>query len=441
MISRILIVILLLFTIIFIVYIMNKKDSIKDSIKSLEFTQKDIINKFNSSGLLITLNTTDLYCSEYIENLKICDNDNDNCKSNCPLGQSDLNCECINISQCTIKDVSDIANILNINKKVAQTTCFAVDTTYLHKSIPPILFGPYIGVSSFPIGIILDYDIIKQYIGCAYSFDAGTIARNPDKSIADSCLQSALNITDEKILNGELHKGTIDKITNDNCPPTSMIGCLNSDGNYKPQLTEFDITKSPNVQKCDDIETEYCLSQNAFWDPNSNPFYEGNESGMNLFKKDVIKTQDILGKQIRNTFDYNNINSYSGKDYAPDYWGYTKNRYRENEVDLFIPQKNGTDINKVCNPTDKFKEIWKEAIIGIFTNNICNINTRYNNKIKSGYNCCLSSFNEDLVKKLVETFNQNSNKKINGYVINTIPQDRRVESTTGIYNLDIRQIT
>ena len=430
------IIILLLFTII-IAYI-NKKVEIHQGI---EFTQKDIINKFNSSGLLITLNTTDLYCSEYVENLKKCINDK--CFNNCPLGQSDLNCECINISQCTIKDVSDIANILNINKKVASTSCFAIDTTYLHKSIPPILFGPYPSMS-FPIGIILDYDIIKSYIGCAYSFDAGTVARIPDESIADGCLQSALNITDEKILNGELYKGTIDKITNDNCPPSSMIGCLNPNRiSYSPQLGEFDITKSPNVQKCDDIQNEYCLSKSAFWDLDSNPFYEGNESGMNLFKKDVIKTQDILGKQIRNTFDYNNINAYTNSDYAPDYWGYNvigKNGYRENEVDLFVPQKNGTDINKVCNPTDKFKEIWKEAIIGIFTNNICSINSRYN-KIPSGNNCCLSGFNEDLVKKLVETFNKNNNKKINGYVINTIPQDRRVESTTGIYNLDIKQIT
>ena len=64
----------------------NNEIKIKNS---LEIKKEDIINKINSNGILVTMNSTKLYCPEYKETLLECD-DYSTCNNyvlNCPFGE------------------------------------------------------------------------------------------------------------------------------------------------------------------------------------------------------------------------------------------------------------------------------------------------------------------------------------------------------------------
>ena len=59
------------------------------------------------------------------------------------------------------------------------------------------------------------------------------------------------------------------------------------------------------------------------------------------------------------------------------------NIYTENEIDIFIPNKYREDANAKCSVTDKFKEVWADAVIGIFTNHRCAEDVKYSSTILS----------------------------------------------------------
>lgn len=470
----------------------NDQNNINNNYK--EYTKKDIVDLYNNKGLLVTMNSTKLYCPQFVEQLMKYD-ENGKLLSNCPLGQKDINCKCVKPEECEIFDIGDLKKLLNYNFGDAHTSCYALDATLIQLNLMPFVFGPYLHYNgmgeSFQIGILLDHNKLKDYVACAYSFDSGSIARTPpealtfnvyDKATAQKCKEEAKKITDDDIKEGKIHNYNDGVVSKQFCPATVMTGCINFDGEYNPQVKEFDV-KDPNVyeiEKCKDIPDEWCFTPNAFADSLTNPFYKGNSEGMDLFLKQTKKIQNILGKQARpldTELDiYKNINS---KDYAKnnpkkvygDYFAYQipeeikypqennknskinigwgKNGYKNNEIDLFIPQKDTADIdNGKCEPTDKIKELWESAIIGIFTNNVCFSDIKYNN-IENNYpeivkNCCNPKFNEDLVLELVKKYNMknsNNRNKIHGYVIDTNRPDERIKSSTGEYPLNIRQIS
>ena len=471
----------------------NSRDKNKSNISVIN--KEDIIKKINGNGILVTMNSTNLYCPEFKETLLKCDDDDEcnNYVSNCPLGRNDINCKCLKSSQCTLFDIGNVEELLNYNLLDAGTSCFALDTTYINNNLPPKVFGPYLSYNSlgesFPIGFILDFDNLKKngYIACGYSFDAGSIGRTPPDAVlygmysqktADKCLQEALKITDDDLLNGKIYVGDKGKINKNNCPPTVMAGCLNFDSTYTPakSVPNIDNLDTSVIQNCADNNLEKCLTSNAFSDSTINPFFEFNDNGYSTFKEHTKNIQSILGKQSRTTYNENNIckfykncglNTNQGYDdniAYPDYFAYQidsditnqytgksigwgQNGFTENEIDLFVPQKQGTNIKISCNPTEKFKQVWKDSILGIFTNNICFQDVKYNNAKdfwpKVNNFCCSSEFNNDLVRKLVDKFNTNSNHKINGYIIETIKPGTRIESQTNNYNYEniITQIT
>lgn len=466
--------------------ILNKQNIINNHQKVI--TKKNILDKINANGILITVNSTNLYCPEYKETLKTCPDKNvdpkcTNFVSDCPLGSEDNLCKCLEPSQCTLWDVGDVEQLLNYNLQDAGTSCFACDTTYLNKNLPPALFGPYLywnGLGkSYPIGFILDFDNLKKhgYIACGYSFDAGSVGRIPpdaiklgiyDEQTANKCLSEALNITDDDLLNGKLHVGDKDKISPLNCPASVMAGCINYDATYKPakKIPDLDNLPTSLIQSCVDNPNEKCVTSSAFGDPRINPYFELDDNGLKHFKEYSEKIQSILGKQSRTLWtedDLKNFYSNNDKNIAcPDYFaneiptdvindnvkiGVGQNGYKESEVILFVPQKPGTNIKISCHPTKKFKKVWRESILGLFTNNICYQNVKYNNATKKfptiNNHCCSDDFNIKLVKKLVDKYNNNSNNIINGYVINTVKPGERIEAETNSYNYDsiITQIT
>ena len=73
------------------------------------------------------------------------------------MEKNETNCNCLESSQCTLLDIGDVEQLLNYNLSDAGTSCFALDTTYLSKNLPPKLFGPYLWFNSlgesFPIDL------------------------------------------------------------------------------------------------------------------------------------------------------------------------------------------------------------------------------------------------------------------------------------------------
>ena len=295
--------------------ILKNNTSMNNTYSSV-INKEDIIKKINANGILITMNSTNLYCPEFKETLKKCPDSR--CVeyiTNCPLGRSDVNCKCIDSSQCTLFDISNIEELLNYNLTYAGTSCFACDTTYLNKNLPPQLFGPYLVTEngdynglgeSFPIGFLLDFDNLRKngYIACGYTFDAGSIGRTPpdavpdiySQSTADKCIQEALKITDEDLLAGKLYVGNKGKINKNNCPASVMAGCLNYDSTYNPadKIPNLNNLSSYVIQNCKDIPSEKCLTQNAFSDKSINPFFELNDKRFQKFKKHAEQIQSIL---------------------------------------------------------------------------------------------------------------------------------------------------
>ena len=202
---------------------------------------------------------------------------------------------------------------------------------------------------------------------------------------ADKCLEESLKITDDDLMNGKIYVGDRGKINKNNCPPSVMAGCLNYGATYTPASSVpniYNIDESL-IQDCKDIPSEKCLTSEAFGHSEINPFFEFNDNGFNMFKEHAKNIQSILGKQARNTYNENNIcrfysncglnpnEGYSDDVAYPDYLayqidasannqytgksiGWSKNGYTETEVDLFVPQKPGTNIKISCNPTKKF---------------------------------------------------------------------------------------
>ena len=111
--------------------------------------------------------------------------------------------------------------------------------------------------------------------------------------------------------------------------------------------------------------------------------------------------------------------------------------YRENEVDIIVPQastppKNcsihnskskcvenkcdwaGTDTKGTCydycNADPKFEKVWQNAILGVFTNAVTNCSTTQTKgcfKCQENICCCTEDYAKNLVKQLVDNFNKN----------------------------------
>jgi hypothetical protein len=300
-------------------------------------------------------------------------------------------------------------------------------------------------------------DVLKPYIACAYTFDAGSVGRTPPNAVteglmsnetAERCKKSAKNMTNDRVVSGKLHVGDVGKIGQNNCPAAVMAGCLNYDGTYGPAKSVYDptkkVTKNGSIQKCADNEDELCFGQYAFSDKAVNPFFEGTDDGLKLFKEQVGPVQKIITSQARD-YDANDIRSFYKKHSAdtafPDYFsyqiptdpygeiGWDKDGFRETEVDLFVPQEPNTDPENGCKPAKEFIQAWRKAIIGVFTNNICFDSIRHSNLLdienKCQKNCCNDKFNEKLAVLLAEMYNKKGPNKIHAYRIDTIRPDKQ----------------
>jgi hypothetical protein len=183
--------------------------------------------------------------------------------------------------------------------------------------------------------------------------------------------------------------------------------------------------------------------------------------------KDIIRVFGDIPKYFYNVYyqEMYSINAYDIKNIS---W---LNFYFENEIDLYIPNKDATSRlsglsdGGICAVTDEFQKIWDDCILGIFTNHRCAENIKgssyqinpisknykvidkndlqkdFSNELRDNLtekkmlgriecnttnaNCCCSENNyenlDNLVTLLVKKYNDNlkpNQRPINGYIMN-----------------------
>lgn len=359
-------------------------------------------NNIPNGGFLISMLNTHIICHNYSTN------GNPNCDVNCT----------------TTLDIGDINNLMKIigqgiyNSSTgkyeggAATNCLALDSTYFRSDLQPYAFGPlpyddnpsHTGqYQDTVIGIIIDVKKIWKYIACMYTLDSGSIARFNKNRDIDSNFKSCDN-SDKQCWN--------DYLNNDASKYLGFAGCglLSSNENLrglKNSANSFFVNPPSRKFK---VPNENDILNNPIFAFNNNK----NIPFSRYQWKDWINATKQVNKLTRTTrFIELQCNNGDG--------------YRENEVDIIVPSNtNNFKIDSPCNVTEDFKKIWIDSIIGIFTNakTNCSKSTTSISCLKcSGLCCCNEDYHINVVKQLVNTFNNNNKKKIHGFKLDTLNID------------------
>ena len=382
--------------------------------------------------------------------------------------------KCITMDECEFIDFKDLPKLLDDTAKENLTSCYALDTTYMRTDFPSLLFGPLLESDitlDMNIGLILDIKLLRHYIGCMSIIDSGSVGRYNRKEYEDSVQKNRKtyipNISQGPILKTDISDNDITNnytklVERNKGRGLAQAGCGLQSGYQGDNLSGiFNTELLPNgkVNKFKGansvIQKKYNKKYSPFkdkndlifgsWGINSLPLRRTSwKYFIKLIKEKYAKIKEYGGnkKLWQKIMHINNANQYT-------------NKYFENEVDIFIPNKDTSGSDKNCQPTDEFLEIWKKCIIGIFTNNRCVSDVEYgkvcdNCKKIQSYDCnretccCNKDFNERLVKNLVYRFNADSEQKINGYIMNdnyNPSKDYPEPESNGLYKLSIKQIT
>lgn len=298
-------------------------------------------------------------------------------------------------------DIGDINNLMKIIASSAHTNCLSLDSTYFRSDLQPYAFGPLSTDSKpsqdFVIGIIIDVKKIWSYIACMFTVDSGSIERYNNTTTNPGKFQQCSNNNKKKCWT--------DYLNSDDSKYLGFSGC----GKFNQGLTS-----SANLF--------FVTDNNKFIAPNSNniqyfAFSDSNRPFSKFEWKDWVKNTKVVNKLTHNE-------SFLKKQCFHNQ-GQNNDGYRENEVDIIVPS-NTSNFSKdpPCNVTEDFKKIWIDSILGIFTNagtNCSQKNNIANGCFKcSGDCCCNEDYHVDVVKKLVNKFNNNNNKKINGFKFDTL---------------------
>ena len=439
----------------------NKNDIIK-IYNNLSFSINNN-EELPNGGLLISMFDNNYVCDgkDYYNTLIINDSEKD---------------KCLSVNSCDGFDFKDIKKIMNKNIVANSTSCYAFDASYMRADFPSVLFGPIISYDNLPkdmnIGVILDINLLKKYSACMSIIDSGSVGRynrfidkknNKKKGYIQGI--SSGTIEPSSITDKEITEDYNNLLNSKKGRQLAQAGCGVQYGVQGPNLSGiFNDKILPNGNFNNKPGADKVLLEKYSYD--DDPFSNNGEkiikANWGITQPPIRRTSwkyfiDKLRKKNDVIMNFGN-NRKLWKSIVKRYnSGEFVNLYTENEVDIFVPNKKLSDGGKDCEPTDEFKEVWKKSVIGIFTNNICLSDINYNKvcdncKKLQSYDCggkdtccCNKKFNEELVKKLVFKFNQNSEHIINGYIMNDNLNPSKdfpyKNVNTGLYDLQIKQIT
>ena len=340
-------------------------------------------------------------------------------------------------------DISDINNLLTRVRKGAGTNCYSLDTTYFRSDLPNYVFGPYEGLD-MTIGIILDLQKLWDYVACMFPIDSGSIARynctckNENKCNDTNCTNKYglcnPTINPEWIGKGEkgwnkyLHKPSSRDLAMAGCGRTGLSGQCGLQTPASEWILHNQDEASEHTRNVLNTLTSESIIRSDWASTNFNrPYSKYNWKSWVELTKSLYKLAD--NKKFTNLQAHHD------------------DGYRENEVDIIIPNKN-RDPKDPCRVLEEFKKVWMDCVLGVFTNaktNCSNVKTIASDTTygcNSPNCCCGEDLSIQIVKKLVSNFNKKlpTNKKpIEGYTLNTI-NIVNFETTNGINHLGLKSL-
>ena len=341
---------------------------------SLPPSARDISDMFEAEGLLVMMTPLSAWVTSYS-----------------PTGPCHLQSDVL-----SFRDATDLQAVLNISKRTAATSCYAIATTLIHNTLPVLVFGPTDFPGDFPIGLILDVRHLSDYIACMAPVDSGSIVRYDEpESIAHA---AEITPMDMRQRYGDL----LEDCKSSGACGLSAAGCGKSGGVggvkgigysfHEPNDTFFPPAR--------------CFPYN--WtcssEPNSMRLYS--REAWQEFKETAVETSRRLTRQKRGIARKapsrdSDIPALS-ESACGDYWDYqwedpSGNGYHENEVNLFIPSRSSED-SRSCAPHPDVQEAWRKSVVGVFTNSMCAREMRIRNLEYSTEICCTSAFCKRVAK-------------------------------------------
>ncbi len=354
-----------------------------------------------NGGILVSMLDTTILCPNYQWQSKKCLKD---------------------ISQCgAMLDISDINSVQTRVRDTFSTNCYSIDTSYLRADMPNYVFGPYEG-GDMTIGIIIDIHKIWDYIACMFPIDSASISRynctckeqnNCSKSNCTTKYGSCTpDIKPEQWI-GKGADGWNKYLQTDSSKDIAMAGCgkigfaptCGLTGPASDWIVHTDDDARSHINK--KVTQQDILTNWVFTDKNK------------PFSKYQWKSWVAMAKKIYQLADTYKFTELQNKGF---------DGYRENEVDIIVPNKN-RDPTDPCMVTDEFKKVWMDSILGVFTNaktncsNVENIATDPTYGCNSPDCCCGVDISVQIVQKIVSDFNKKlppGREPIHGYKLDTI---------------------
>lgn len=360
-----------------------------------------------------------------------------------------------------VVDLSNFHTMANIvANRNNSISCFALATTLQNSRLAQSVFGPFPGgpgaqhewiSGDMTLGVFLDVRPLQKYIACMSPLDSGSVGRYGD---IDMRAPQALQISSDLLSEGI--DGVVQACSEyDECG-LFMAGCGGSQG--KSPLVSQIGTGYNFVDEAYEPPT-YSVSPTEKWlpkgwlfldsvrgTPGTVSFFKGTDKGLEAFEKTTRTVQEIVGPQsdpaqrqpgtqCQKTVMYNTFAPpappipdprASAANTCGDYWSYqyqpvpiapwnNGDGYRENEVDIFIPQDKSKSQpvpgkpNMNCVPDQGFIEAFREAVVGVYATRFCAKDVPATSALASP--CCNVEISKSLALALAKRHNSSPDAK------------------------------
>lgn len=369
---------------------------------------------------------------------------------NCPASLADCLGGVVNIG-----DYGTLNNIIATADN--SISCFALATSLQSSRLAQIVFGPFItGFGKYnqsnkitgdtTVGIFLDIVPLQQYIGCMSLLDSASVERYGNTDVR---IPHALQITSEKL--SKDYQGVLDQCAaSDECG-FFMAGCGGSQGanpgasqrgkGYNFVEEPFKIPTYTGPEGGPWIPKGWTNVDYKNGTPGTIPFFPGTDKGLAAFEETLIQTQNIVGLQS-NPQEWQGSDTHcwgtvlmnfstpptkpSFQNSCSDHWSYQflnpnnyANGYRENEVDIFVPQTTeatlyGPDMR--CVPDEGFVRAFRDAVVGVYATKYCAKDVKFQDRDASM--CCNLETSKIIALAMAEQYNATPGvpRKINAWV-------------------------
>ena len=363
----------------------------------------------------------------------------------CPVSASECRGGVVNVA-----DFASLSNLLATPDN--GTSCFSLATTLQTSRLAQVAFGPFLAgpgardaneqeliTGDMTVGVFLDLVPLQKYIACMSPLDAGSVGRYGNEVLRT---RQAMKISSERLTRD--YQGVLDECASSDECGFFMAGCGGSQGTNpnKSQVGEgYHFVEEPYRPLAYEgekggpwIPKGWLYLDDSHGTPGTAAFFPGTDRGLAAFEETTLHTQRIVGQQADP--EERKVGSHcdrvvklnapeapqlpqadpkaSYENSCGDYWSYqylnsknSANGYRENEVDLFVPQKPSArpemGAGMRCAPDDGFVKAFREAVVGVYATKYCAKDVQFNERNASG--CCNLDVSKAIAVAMAQRYN------------------------------------